>query len=79
VEEKRSTMSGVIQCFCFREKRGRGSAYFGRGKEHVRWLLVSTHRVTRGCSGVAVCGGCRLPESDDMWIDPRWKTTNRAS
>jgi hypothetical protein len=42
VEEKRSMMSEVIQCFHFREKRGRGSAR--RRKEHVWWLLVPTWR-----------------------------------
>jgi hypothetical protein len=44
VEEKQSMVSGFIQYFCFREKRGRGITYFGRGKEHVRWLLVPVHR-----------------------------------
>jgi hypothetical protein len=44
MEEKQSTVSGVIRCFCFREKRGRGSACFERGKEHVRRLLVPSWR-----------------------------------
>jgi hypothetical protein len=36
VEEKQLTISGVIQCFRFGEKRGRESAHFKRGKEHAR-------------------------------------------
>jgi hypothetical protein len=28
---------------------------------------------------VAVCSGGRQPKSGDVWIDPRWKTTSRAS
>jgi hypothetical protein len=40
VEEKQSTVSRVIQCILFREKRGRGSTHFLRVKEHVRWLVV---------------------------------------
>jgi hypothetical protein len=47
VEEKWSTVSGVMQCFHFREKTGRGNTYFGMGKEHARWLLVPTHRGDR--------------------------------
>jgi hypothetical protein len=58
MEEKRSTVIGVIQCFYFREKRGRGGAYFERGKQHARWLLVPVHRVTRGCSSAVVCDSC---------------------
>jgi hypothetical protein len=40
VKEKQSTVSRVIQCFLFREKRGRGSTHFLRVKEHARWLVV---------------------------------------
>jgi hypothetical protein len=39
--------SGVLRCFYFREKRERGSAHFGSGKEDVRHLLVSTLRRDR--------------------------------
>jgi hypothetical protein len=56
VKEKRSTVSGVIQYFHFTGKRGRGSAYFGRGKEHARWLLVPVHR---GNQRMQRCGGVR--------------------
>jgi hypothetical protein len=48
-------MSGVIQCFCFGEKRGRVSVHF-RGKEHVRWLLVP---VQRGDWRMQRCGSVR--------------------
>jgi hypothetical protein len=40
VEEKWSTVSGVIQCFYFVEKRGKDNACFEMGKEHARQLLV---------------------------------------
>jgi hypothetical protein len=36
VEEKYEVASVVLQCFGFREKRGRGNARFRRGEEHVR-------------------------------------------
>jgi hypothetical protein len=42
-EKQSSTTSEVIQCFRFGEKRGRGNTHFGRGKEHVKRLLVLTH------------------------------------
>jgi hypothetical protein len=44
VEENRPTARGVLQCFHFKEKRGRGSVHFGRGKEHTGRLLVPTWR-----------------------------------
>jgi hypothetical protein len=44
IEDKRSTLSEVIQCFNFGEKRRMDSARFRRGKEHTRWLLVPTRR-----------------------------------
>jgi hypothetical protein len=34
----------VIQCICFEEKRGRGSAHSKRGKEHARRLLIPVRR-----------------------------------
>jgi hypothetical protein len=49
-------MSGVIQCFCFGEKRGRVSVHFRRGKDHVRWLLVP---VQRGDWRMQRCGSVR--------------------
>jgi hypothetical protein len=42
VEEKQSMMSGVIQCFCCVDKRGRGSAHFRRGMEDMRQLEDAT-------------------------------------
>jgi hypothetical protein len=67
MEEKRLTMSKVIQCFYFGEKRGRGSAYFERGKEHVSGSWFLHGGATGGCSGTAVRVGRRLnwPEVDD--------------
>jgi hypothetical protein len=53
--------------------------YFGRGNEHVRRLLVPTHR---GDRRMQRCGDVLRPpvaESDDIWIDPKWKTTKQAS
>jgi ribosome modulation factor len=38
------TVNRVIQCFHFREKRGRGSAHFGRRKKHARRLLIPTQK-----------------------------------
>jgi hypothetical protein len=74
VEEKRSAVSGVLQCFCFGEKRGRGNTRFERGKEHAVWdgSWFSRGEATGGCSG-------HQPESGGVWIDPRWKTTSQAS
>jgi hypothetical protein len=76
VEEKRSTVSGGIQCFCFREKIERDNTCFRRGKELVRRLLVPTRM---GHRRMQWRGGGRQPESDDDWIDPRWKTTNHTN
>jgi hypothetical protein len=54
-------VSGFIQCFHFREKRGRVITYFRRGKEHARRLMVPVHR---GGQRMQRCGGVRrLPES----------------
>jgi hypothetical protein len=49
-------VSGFIQCFHFREKRGRGITYFRRGKEHARRLMVPVHR---GGQRMQRCGGVR--------------------
>jgi hypothetical protein len=76
MEEKRLALSEVLQCFRFREKRGRGSACFGRGKEHVGWLLIPALRGDRRMQRRD--GGEQL-ESGGVWIDLRWKTTSRAS
>jgi hypothetical protein len=78
VEEKQSTVSEVIRCFGFGEKRGRGNTRFGRGKEHARRLLVPRRGATGRCSGATVCGGGRQPYLGSVWIDVKWKTTNRA-
>jgi hypothetical protein len=50
MEEKRSTVSRVIQCFCFEEKRGKTSAHFSREKEHARRILVLTQRCVAAAS-----------------------------
>jgi hypothetical protein len=76
MEENWSTTSGVLQCFHFWEKRERGSARFRRGKEHVGRLLVP---MRRGDWGMQRRGSDRQPESDSVWIDPRWKTIGQAS
>jgi hypothetical protein len=47
VEEKRLMMGRVIQCFNFREKRGRDIVRFKGGKEHERRLLVPAWRGDR--------------------------------
>jgi hypothetical protein len=60
MEEKRSMVIGVIRCFRFREKRGRGSTRFERGNEHAWWLLVPAQR---GNHRMAVCGDDRQSES----------------
>jgi hypothetical protein len=57
--EKQSTASGVLQCFRFRQRRGRsmqGRSYFPcRG-------------AARGCNGVH---DSQQLESGSIWIDPR--------
>jgi hypothetical protein len=76
VEEKRSTTSVVLQWSYFGEKRGRGNTHFGRGKEHVRRLLFPARRSDWRMQR---CGGVWWLESNDVWIDTRWKTTSGPS
>jgi hypothetical protein len=47
MEEKRSMVSGVIQYFCFKKKRGRDSTHFRRENNHARQLLVPMGRGDR--------------------------------
>jgi hypothetical protein len=68
MEEKRSTVSGVIQCFRFREKRGMDSTPFRKGKGECKAAIVPAWR-----------GDWRMQRRDDVWIDLRWKTISRAS
>jgi hypothetical protein len=58
-----------------------------QGEERKRQPVLEVERTTRGgswflsggategCSSMVVCGGNRQQESDDVWSDPRWKTT----
>jgi hypothetical protein len=80
-------MSGVLQYFRFREKRG--SSVSGRREERTtsvsKWersmrggSYFPCGGMTEGCSGAAVYGGGRQLELDNVWIDPRWKTTIHA-
>jgi hypothetical protein len=50
--------------------------HFERGKEHVGRLLFPARR---GDQRMQRRGGDRQPESGDVCIDLRWKTTSRAS
>jgi hypothetical protein len=51
VEEEQPMASGVLQCFRYGEKRGRGSACFESEKENVGCLLVPTRRRNQRCGG----------------------------
>jgi DNA-binding sugar fermentation-stimulating protein len=53
VEEKRSTVIEVVQCFHFEEKREMSSTHFKRGMKHARRLLVL---VRRGVRRMQRCG-----------------------
>jgi hypothetical protein len=84
VEEKRLVVSGVFQCFHFREKRGWGSAHIGRGKEHAGRLLVPSWPTagvgSKGCLGhILLWISNRLPKwtglgKTDAWTERKlWR------